>query len=578
MNEKNTVKRPWLKLYDGFPADFEVPDLTIYEKLSSVAKSHPNLTALAYLGKTFTFTALMQEIDRCAAAFEANGISKGDNVMLSMPNIPNTIIMLYALNKIGVRVAMTHPLSSAAELKHYLSESGSRWAVTVDMFYNRFEQILEETDIERLMITHISDYLTAPKKVGFFATKRRKIQPVPKDDPRLLDWKPFMKSAGSDSDFADKEYVRQINSDEGSVVLFSGGTTSMPKGIELSSKNFNALAISMGFITGLSPGESVLAILPVFHGFGLGLCIHTTMCAGASPILVPEFSTKVYIDNLIKNKPTYIAGVPTLFQALMKDPKFKKVRFDKLKNAYSGGDSLPPEMKVRFDEVIKELGGSVELLEGYGLTECVTACIVSPAHNYRQNSIGVPIPGMLAKVIDPDTMEELPYDEEGEICVAGPTIMNGYIGDPVATEQALKKHADGHLWLHSGDIGSMDSDGYLYFKNRIKRIIKVSGVSVYPMQVEQVLEKHDAVWRACVIGTPDDYQISSVKAFVVLNEGFVDDEKTRKDLIAHCKKHLIKWAVPRSIDFRPDLPTTLVGKIAYTELEREELAKLEKNT
>jgi long-chain acyl-CoA synthetase len=231
-------------------------------------------------------------------------------------------------------------------------------------------------------------------------------------------------------------------------------------------------------------------------------------------------------------------------------------------------------MKKRFDEALAAQGSSVELVEGYGLTECVTACVVSPTGHYRENSMGVPMPGMRVKIVDVHTASTLPNGAVGEICVTGPTLMNGYVGAPEATRQTLRQHDDGKTWLHTGDIGSMDSDGFLYFVNRLKRIIKVSGVSVYPAQVEQVLESHPKVWRACVIGTPDDYQMSSLKAFVVLADGVSNSDDVSAELRAYCKKYLITWAVPRSFEYRTELPTTLVGKVAYTELEREELAKL----
>jgi len=246
----------------------------------------------------------------------------------------------------------------------------------------------------------------------------------------------------------------------------------------------------------------------------------------------------------------------------------------KLQGAYSGGDSLTSDLKARFDTALAAQGSRVELTEGYGLTECVTACTVSPPHAYRENSIGIPIPGMRVKVADSAGVE-LPYGTEGEICVTGPTLMNGYLNEPTATADTLRVHDDGRTWLHTGDIGTMDADGYLYFKGRTKRIIKVSGVSVYPAQVEQVLEAHPRVQRACVIGTPDEYQMSSVKAFVVPAGDAKGDQVLRDQLLVHCRKHLMKWAVPRSIEFRTSLPTTLVGKIAYTQLEKEERDRLD---
>ncbi len=533
--------------------DISVPDATMYELVADAARRVPDATALIYFGRRISYRTLLADIDRCAAALTAHGILPGDSVTLSMPNVPNAIVLFYALNRIGARAVMTHPLSSPTELQHYLNETGSRWAVTVDMFYGRFRDILEETKVERLLITRFSDYLSSAKKLGFSITKGRKIAPVPETDARVLSWQDFLADAGPST-----PYVRKADPAATSVVLFSGGTSALPKGIELSSASFNALAVSMRDITGIAAGNSVLAILPVFHGFGLGLCIHTPLTVGAFAILVPEFSTKVYIDNLIKYSPSYIAGVPTLFQALLNEKRFAKVSFAHLLGAYSGGDSLSSDLKARFDRVLTAQGSAVELMEGYGLTECVTACTVSPPGKYREGSVGIPIPGMSVEVVD------------GEICVTGPTLMNGYLNEPDATADTLRRHEDGRTWLHTGDIGTMDDDGYVYFKGRRKRIIKVSGVSVYPAQVEQVLEAHPGVQRACVIGIPDEYQMAAVKAFVVPAGGAPGDDALARELTAHCHQHLMKWAVPRSIEFRASLPTTLVGKLAYTQLEREE--------
>ncbi|MDR1293866.1 MAG: AMP-binding protein [Bifidobacteriaceae bacterium] len=560
--------QPWLRYYGDRCADLDVPDQTLYEMLAASASRWPRHPGLIYMGMRMTFATLLAQVDRCAAALAAAGVARGDSVTLALPNIPNVIVLFYALNRIGARIVMVHPLSSPTEVAHYLKETGSTFAVTVDMFYGRFAPILASTPVKRLLITRVSDYLPRVAAIGFALTRGRSIDPVPVGDPAIVTWRRFMKSAPTAG-----RYERVIDPDDGAVVLFSGGTTALPKGIELSSAAFNSLAVAMTMIGGFTSGQSVLAILPVFHGFGLGLCIHTALSVGAHPILVPEFSVKIYIDNLVKHRPSYIAGVPTLFEALLRDSRFGRVDFSQLVGAYCGGDSLTADLKHRVDGAIAGQSGTVELVEGYGLTECVTACVLSPLGHYRDGSMGVPIPGVLVKVTDPDTGATLPAGQYGEICITGPTLMKGYINDPEATAYALRTHDDGRTWLHSGDTGWMDSDGYVYFRGRIKRIIKVSGMSVYPMQVEQVLEAHPLVWRACVIGTPDDYQMASVKAFVVLGPDAGGDEaRVRDELTAHCRKHLIKWAVPRAIEFRSELPTTLVGKIAYTELEREDHA------
>jgi len=562
-----TPDRPWLKYYGNTPADIVVPDMTMYEWFADTAKRETDRTAVMFLGTKFTFAQLLAAVNRCAVAFETQGIKAGDSVLVSLPNIPNVVIAFLALNRVGARAVMTHPLSSADELRNYATETNARLAVGVDMFYDTLRPVVDDTGIDKLIVCHIPDYLNPIMKMGFKATKGRAIKAVPSDD-KVMAWTDFMKSAVTPT-----PYVRHIEPKAGAVVLFSGGTTSMPKGIELSSWAFNALAKSMITLKSLANDDSVLAIMPAFHGFGLGLCIYTCLVAGAASILVPEVGTKSYIDALIKYKPTYIAGVPTLFRSLMNVPKFKKVDFSGLRGAFSGGDSLLPELKRQFDDALAAQGGTIEVEEGYGLTECVTGCALSPPGYYRPGSIGIPIPSVRICVVKPGTVEELPPGSEGEFAVLSEQTMNGYVNDPEATAETLRTHADGRVWLHTGDFGTMDEDGYLYFLGRIKRIIKVSGISVYPAQVEQILETHPKVKTACVIGIPDDYQVSSVKAFIIPADGVAGDDALAHEIKAFAKEHLLKWAVPRHIEFRNQLPMTKVGKVAYTELEKEEAAK-----
>ncbi len=555
------IKKPWMKVYGNIPEFTEVPDLTMYELLRDTAQKYPDKTAMEYMGAKIPFAKFLDMVDRCAASFTAYGVKPGDCVLQSMPNIPNALMLFYALNKIGARVAMTHPLYSATELEQYVKETDSAWCVTVDMFYDRFKDILRPD--QKLLVTKISDYLPGTKKVLFNVIKGGQNK-IP-DDDRVVYWKDFLAKS---EDMEPAPYQRQIDPKEGAVVLFSGGTTNMPKGILLSSYNFNALAACIAPFAKFTSDDSVIAILPVFHGFGLGICIHSILCNGGTIFLEPKFGTKIYIDSLIKHQPTFIAGVPTMFEAMLRDKNFKKVRFDRLKAIYSGGDSLSPELKARFDERIMAQGSKVELAEGYGLTETVTGCVLTPPGLYRKGAIGIPMPGMLAKVVDMQTKVELPYGENGEIALSGPTLMLEYINQPEETANTIRADENGIRWLYTGDIGSMDEDGYLYFKSREKRMLKVSGVSVYPMQVEQVLEQHELVFRACVVGVPDDYQMTSVKAYIVLEDPELATDETKRALIKHCQKHLIKWSVPRAIEFRDKLPTTLVGKVEYSALEK----------
>jgi len=552
--------KPWVKFYDK-PAEIEIPELSLYGILADRAKQNPEFYAVEYMGAKFTFSELVGLIDDVASALKSMGVEKDDCVTLALPNTPDAVILFYALNKAGARVAMVHPLSPPGDIEYYLNKTGSKWAATVDMFVPKFMEIIDKTEVKKLIVTGIADYLPKLKAIIYGLTNRIKLP----EDPRLIKWKDFYSFASKDP-----ENRRETPRDcyKASVILFSGGTSDTPKGVVLSDFAFNALVVNTKNTSNFEAGDSIIAILPVFHGFGLGLCVHMPMVCGGMSILIPKFSQENYIKALIKQKPRFIAGVPTLFEALLRHPDFAKVTFDELKGAYSGGDSLLPEVKAKFDAALRAQGSKVDLLEGYGTTECVTGCVLTPPDHYRRGSIGVPIINMETCIAREDTTEVLPPNEEGEICVAGPQLMIGYLDDCEATAKTLRVHGDGKLWLHTGDQGYMDEDGYLYFKSRIKRIFKVSGVNVYPPQVENVLEQHPAVQKACVVGIPDDYQGQSVKAFVVLADKSRGNASFAEELREYCAERLIKWSVPKVIEFRQELPTTLVGKVAYTKLEK----------
>jgi long-chain acyl-CoA synthetase len=360
---------------------------------------------------------------------------------------------------------------------------------------------------------------------------------------------------------------------DAAAILFSGGTTDTPKGIVLSNRNLIAEGMQAAVWGGMHEDDSILAILPIFHGFGLGVCVNAAFMAGGRSILVPAFSAEVVAKLLRTKRPNLLVGVPTLFDALARDPSLARADLSCLRAAFSGADTLPKPVKERFEALVAERGGRVRLLEGYGLTEAVTAIMAMPVDEYREGSIGVPFPDMLAKICRPDTEEEVPPGEEGEICVSGPAVMLGYLDDAAATARTLRAHADGRTWLHTGDLGRMDGDGFFYFTARLKRLIKSSGFNVYPAQVEGVLYRHPLVAEACVAGVPDPAQVERVKAFVVLRDPGKAGPATEQALIEHCRAHLIKWSCPREVEFRTELPRTRVGKIDYKALVRDHVAR-----
>ncbi|MCL2227964.1 MAG: AMP-binding protein, partial [Oscillospiraceae bacterium] len=321
------------------------------------------------------------------------------------------------------------------------------------------------------------------------------------------------------------------------------------------------------------PGYKMLAILPIFHGFGLGVCIHTALITGATTLLIPQFSLKTYAKLLQKYKPHYIAGVPTLYEALLRMPNIEKLDMSQMEGIFCGGDTLTVELKSKVDAFLKARGSKEQIREGYGMTESVSANCLTPRNFHKVGSIGIPYPDMYIKIINPGTQERLPYGEEGEIAISGPTVMKGYDNNEEETAQTLQTHEDGRTWLHTGDLGMMDEEGFLYFRQRIKRLIISSGFNVYPSQVENVIEQHESVQISCVIAVPDDFHMQKIKAFIVLREGQEPTEQTKASIIEHCKKNITKYAMPREFEYRKELPKTLIGKVAYLELEKEEQAK-----
>ena len=553
---------PWLRYYGKVPASLSYPEVTLYEAVAASARRLPEAVAWDFLGTTSTYRQLLADIDRCAGALAALGLARGERILISMPTSPQGVIAFYAANKLGAVPAMIHPLSTAPEIANYLDASGARIALALDAFYGTLAGATPKRPLEKILLARIPDVLAPLKKFGFWLTKGRKIPAVPAD-PRVHWWSEVMARPYPEVSSGSK------SAQDPAAILFSGGTTGSPKGIVLSNRNFVAEGMQAAAWGGLAEGDSILAILPIFHGFGLGVCINAALMAGGKSILVPVFDAATTAALLRKKRPTMLVGVPTLFHALAEDPSLARADLSCLKACFCGADTLPRPVKERFEKLVAERGGRVRLLEGYGLTEAVTAIMAMPLDEYREGSMGIPFPDMAAKLCVPGTVEEAPAGEEGELCVCGPAVMLGYLDDPEATAETLRVHADGKTWLHTGDLARRDADGFFYFVLRVKRMIKSSGFNVYPTQVESVLYRHPAVAEACVVGVPDPAQVERVKAVVVLKDRSQESDAMKEALIAHCREQLIKWSCPREIEFRGELPRTRVGKIDYRAVARD---------
>jgi acyl-CoA synthetase (AMP-forming)/AMP-acid ligase II/thiamine pyrophosphate-dependent acetolactate synthase large subunit-like protein len=565
--EPASKARPWLRWYGSVPESLTYPDVTLYGAVSATAQRMPDAVAWDFLDTEAAYAAFMAAIDACANGLAALGLKAGDRILISMPTTPQGVIAFYAANKLGAVPAMVHPLSTAPELEQYLNAAGARVVLTLDALYERFETVRPRMPLERIILARIPDYLPALKAIGFALTKGRKIRKVPSDG-RVVWWKTLIDGTHPLVQPAPR------TADDPAAILFSGGTSGAPKGIVLSSRNFIAEGMQVGAWGGdVWEGSTILAILPIFHGFGLGVCINAAFMKGGKAVLAPIFSPEITAKLIRTKKPSVIVGVPTLFEALARDPSLADANLACLQAAYCGGDKLPRAVKERFDQLVERRGGSVKLREGYGLTETVTAIMAMPMDEYREGSAGIPLPDMLAKICKPGTVEEVPPGTEGEICLAGPSVMLGYLDDPKANAEALRVHDDARTWLHTGDLGKMDSDGFFYFTDRLKRMIKSSGFNVFPAQVEAALQKHPLVLHACVVGVPDEKQGERVKAFVVLKDHALATAETGRDLIVYCHTQLIKWSCPRDIEFRREFPKTRVGKVDYRALTAEEAGK-----
>ncbi|MDR2967139.1 MAG: AMP-binding protein [Methanobacteriaceae archaeon] len=571
--DKLNYDRPWLKYYPEtiFP-NIKYPDKNMYQMIKFIEEKIGDFDALEFMGFKLSYKELMDLIDQCAQSLIKLGVKKEDKVTVCLPNIPQATIVFYAINKIGAVSNMIHPLSAPKEIEYFLNLTDSKFALTTDFAFSNFEKIKDNVSLEKIIICNVSDYLKSLNKFGYWLLAGRKIPKIPERD-NIISWKQLLK-IGEDGRFNDFPILKK---EDPAVILYTGGTTGKQKGVVLSNLNFNALALQTGSQANVYLQDKMMCIMPFFHGFGLGVSMHTALCFGGTLILVPKFSTEDFAKSFKKHKPEFIAGVPTLFTALTNSKAMHNSDFSNLKGVFSGADTLANDIKVKFENFISERGATVSIREGYGLTETVTASCLTPPTEYRFGSIGIPFPDTLYKICKIGSQETCTVDEDGEICISGPTVMLGYYKEKEETDSALQKHEDGHLWVHTGDLGSMDKDGFVYFKQRIKRIIKSSGYSVFPSQIENVLMNHEAVANCCVIGVPDSYKIEKIRAYIVLDEKYSESNELESKLLEMCREYLSIWSTPQEFIFRTELPLTQVGKVSYLELQKEVIKELEES-
>ena len=557
---------PWLDYYSREERRIKFTKKSIYNFMHDSEVIDKDLIAINYFEHKITYREFFNSIDVVARGLREFGVKDGDIVTICLPNMPEAIYIFYACNKIGAVADIIHPLSSKEQVKFYLQESKSRYLFLVDFNYEKFKDIIPETLVYKTILISPKESMPTVLSIGYLLTRGIKTKKPRRYEHEYMKWSDFMLYGMRNK----KEYIAKVKSNDLALILHSGGTTGTPKGIMISNYSFNALAQQGAVnVIDVRPGDKIVTILPIFHGFGLGICVHTPLCLGVETILMPEYDAKRFYKIWKKDKPHVILGVPTLWEAMMSNKKFDDVDLSNLKYIISGGDYLRIPEEVRINKFLHEHGAKVNILKGYGMTESVAAtCFTFPGTN-EPGSIGIPMVGNSYKICNPETMEELPLGEEGEICVNGPTLMMGYLNNKEETNKILRRHEDGELWLHTGDIGYIALNGVVYYTQRLKRMIVVSGFNVYPAQIEEVISKHEMVDKVCVVGIPHPYKMHVPKAIIVLKNSVKDSSKILDEIKELCKEKLSVYSQPKEFEFRKSLPKTLYGKIDYKTLEKE---------
>lgn len=540
--------------------EFYKENLSISEAVFDEARKNKNRTAITYMGRKISYKIFIEKVKLLSLALYSLGIKRGEVVLVALPNIPQAVYVLYALNRIGAVPAFVSPLSAEYELEECICKCKSEIIIALDSLYEKCINIFKRTGLKKLVITSAFDEL-------WLSFKGKK------ENAMLWNELLGLKSKVN-------VYLSPLKADDTAVILFSGGTTGKPKAVELTNLNLNALASGTGVVCGENVRNAkMLSVLPVFHGFGLGICIHTVLYFGGECILVPRFEAEKIGRIIKRNKPHFIAAVPAMLGPVMKSKSLAKADLSNLLGVFSGGDSLSCELEESFNKFLLKHKAQIKIRQGYGLTECVAASSLMPADDFKGESVGKPYPHTIYKIVKENTTEETPSGETGEICISGKTVMKGYFYDEAETKNTLKIHPDGKVWLHTGDIGYIDNEGFVFFKGRFKRIIVTNGYNVYPSELEKALLKHKDVKECCAVGVSDDKKSQRAIMFAVINESSQESPEKQEELKEHLQSFVSKQAMPKSICFIEKIPRTPLGKVAYTELvKKAEEHITEKNT
>ncbi len=559
--------RPWLKYYCEAAPKATIPSGSIYDYLCEMNRDVPDSIAIEYLGWTITYSEFFEMINQAAAAFQHYGVKEGDIVSLAIPNIPENVIAIYALNKIGAISNMVDLRLSGEELERYFNEVESKVIVVCDLFLHNTLSVLDQLQAETVIVCSPFDHLPLPIR---WALKKKAHVKIPKGIDGLITWKDFVK--GPYEPAVDRHTLGSATAS----ILHTSGTTGNSKGVMLSNRSFNALAVEYQYIYGeghFKADERIMNQVPPFLAYNVILSMHTPLTLHLRLVLLPNYEPEKYAENILKYKPQHVTAGPADWENFLDNPVLEGKDLSFLRTIASGSDTIRYDIKKKIDALLAEHGSPCSIIEGYGMTEVGCAATTNHYDIDVPGSVGVPYPFVNICIYDNENQKELSYHEKGEICISGPRLMNGYYNNPAATEEVMQRHDDGIVWMHSGDLGYLDENGFLFLDGRLKRIIiQHNGMKINPFEVERAILSHPDVKFCCVVGHPDKEHgrgFLPAAYFVMEPDCKLSPDELIAEVKKTCEEKLAERYQPQWFYVLPELPLTPNGKVDYRKLESE---------
>ena len=555
--------KPWLKYYDQKFIDQTLPALSAFEYVCQRSKNHLNDTALEYYGRKFTYADLIVNVKKTAAALRGAGVKKGDIITVVSIMTPEIIALFYAADMMGATLNLVDPRYSVEGIREYIEEVDSHLLVCLNVVYERCRQAAKRTNVEKVIVLSPADSLPPVMAVGYKLTTPDKN----KYASNVIRWKQFIKGGEGQSTAAEP-----YDPDHACVVVHTGGTTGSPKGVILTDDCFNGIALQFQAYPKLfHRGQKLMNVMPPFIAYGFACGIHLPLVLGFTVVIIPNLDPAKLGSLVLKHKPEHMFGVPTHYQQLASDPKLRDKDLSFIINYAAGGDSLSRGAEQTVNDFLAAHGARYPIAKGYGMTEVSSAATVAAGLDNKPGSVGIPMVNTVVAAFEPGTDQELPIGQRGELCISGPCLMKGYYNKPEETAILLRRHPDGRVWAHTGDMGYLDEDGFVFLDSRIKRmIIRHDGFKVFPSMIENVVSRHPAVHQCSVVGCADKDHTQGRLPFVYIvlkSDTTAKKKQVIRELERMCAEDLPEYVQPVAYKFIPSMPMTPVGKVDYRQLE-----------